>query len=155
MNPQGQNVHWILSPARLPVPPSGQRSVIRHIRTKKRNTLIPPPVSVLRAENGTRTRDPDLGKVVLYQLSYFRISSVVGAKIRIFSNQQEKIQKKPLPCPQVLFDLIQLIQGFHRGKVINIQAHEFIPDLLKHRIIELEETHLETFPVLRQGGNRL
>ena len=28
----------------------------------------------LRAENGTRTRDPDLGKVVLYQLSYFRVS---------------------------------------------------------------------------------
>ena len=26
-----------------------------------------------RAENETRTRDPDLGKVVLYQLSYFRI----------------------------------------------------------------------------------
>ena len=26
-----------------------------------------------RAENGTRTRDPNLGKVVLYQLSYFRI----------------------------------------------------------------------------------
>ncbi len=28
--------------------------------------------STLRAEDGTRTRDPDLGKVVLYQLSYFR-----------------------------------------------------------------------------------
>ena len=27
---------------------------------------------VLGAKNGTRTRDPDLGKVVLYQLSYFR-----------------------------------------------------------------------------------
>ncbi len=26
----------------------------------------------LRAENETRTRDPNLGKVVLYQLSYFR-----------------------------------------------------------------------------------
>ena len=25
------------------------------------------------AENGTRTRDPHLGKVVLYQLSYFRL----------------------------------------------------------------------------------
>jgi hypothetical protein len=25
-----------------------------------------------RAKDGTRTRDPDLGKVVLYQLSYFR-----------------------------------------------------------------------------------
>ncbi len=30
-------------------------------------------VSGLGAENETRTRDPDLGKVVLYQLSYFRI----------------------------------------------------------------------------------
>ena len=29
--------------------------------------------SVFGAENETRTRDPDLGKVVLYQLSYFRI----------------------------------------------------------------------------------
>ena len=29
--------------------------------------------SVERAKNGTRTRDPDLGKVVLYQLSYFRV----------------------------------------------------------------------------------
>jgi hypothetical protein len=27
----------------------------------------------LGAENETRTRDPDLGKVVLYQLSYFRV----------------------------------------------------------------------------------
>ncbi len=31
-------------------------------------------VLILRAENETRTRDPDLGKVVLYQLSYFRRS---------------------------------------------------------------------------------
>ena len=39
--------------------------------------LIPNEVEVVikkRAENGTRTRDPNLGKVVLYQLSYFRIS---------------------------------------------------------------------------------
>ena len=28
-----------------------------------------------RAKDGIRTRDPDLGKVVLYQLSYFRLSS--------------------------------------------------------------------------------
>ena len=27
---------------------------------------------IFRAENETRTRDPNLGKVVLYQLSYFR-----------------------------------------------------------------------------------
>ncbi len=31
----------------------------------------------LGAENETRTRDPNLGKVVLYQLSYFRIISNV------------------------------------------------------------------------------
>ena len=30
------------------------------------------------AENGTRTRDPNLGKVVLYQLSYFRMFSLNG-----------------------------------------------------------------------------
>ena len=30
---------------------------------------------IKRAENGTRTRDPNLGKVVLYQLSYFRIKN--------------------------------------------------------------------------------
>ena len=29
-------------------------------------------MKIKRAENGTRTRDPNLGKVVLYQLSYFR-----------------------------------------------------------------------------------
>ena len=45
------------------------------------------------AENGTRTRDPNLGKVVLYQLSYFRISNpfrsasllIAGAKVMLFS----------------------------------------------------------------------
>ena len=43
------------------------------------------------AENGTRTRDPNLGKVVLYQLSYFRNKnlnkgaslSIAGAKVHI------------------------------------------------------------------------
>ena len=28
----------------------------------------------VRAGNGTRTRDPNLGKVVLYQLSYSRVA---------------------------------------------------------------------------------
>ena len=40
-----------------------------------------------RAENETRTRDPNLGKVVLYQLSYFRgkaFSLKRGAKIALF-----------------------------------------------------------------------
>ena len=45
------------------------------------------------AENGTRTRDPNLGKVVLYQLSYFRLFFLLGraslsiadAKVLLFS----------------------------------------------------------------------
>ena len=35
-----------------------------------------------RAENGTRTRDPNLGKVVLYQLSYFRKQYIKCVKRR-------------------------------------------------------------------------
>ena len=47
----------------------------------------------LGAENETRTRDPNLGKVVLYQLSYFRNTnilnlhynlSIASAKVYIF-----------------------------------------------------------------------
>ena len=40
------------------------------------------------AENETRTRDPNLGKVMLYQLSYFRIFpewDCKGTKIFLFS----------------------------------------------------------------------
>ena len=54
-------------------------------------STIPPPghcffaqlFSFAGAENETRTRDPNLGKVMLYQLSYFRIFST-GAKIMSF-----------------------------------------------------------------------
>ena len=42
------------------------------------------PSFVLRAENETRTRDPDLGKVVLYQLSYFRIAVLGLQRYYIF-----------------------------------------------------------------------
>lgn len=34
--------------------------------------MTPQVVDFLRAENETRTRDPQLGKLMLYQLSYFR-----------------------------------------------------------------------------------
>ena len=55
--------HTHLKRARLPIPPPG------HI-----HQAIPDDSFLFnkRAENGTRTRDPNLGKVVLYQLSYFR-----------------------------------------------------------------------------------
>ena len=40
----------------------------------KQRTLCKEELSFFGAENETRTRDPNLGKVMLYQLSYFRLS---------------------------------------------------------------------------------
>src|SRR5882724_9959468 len=45
----------------------------------------PPRVGVLaRAGNGTRTRDPNLGKVVLYQLNYSRVAENLTASGLIY-----------------------------------------------------------------------
>ena len=60
LNPHSRNGQGILSPSCLPIPPFEQPK---------------------RAENETRTRDPNLGKVMLYQLSYFR---VYGCKCKEF-----------------------------------------------------------------------
>ena len=104
------NDHYPLKVARLPIPPSGQMLQGRLRRevslSEKRDSnprprpwqgrALPPELfshilKDLRAKNGTRTRDPDLGKVVLYQLSYFRnfalserLSLVCGYKISTF-----------------------------------------------------------------------
>ena len=68
----------------------------RHAHLKRTRLPIPPSGQKKRAENETRTRDPDLGKVVLYQLSYFRnfflnkklrssaLFSKAGAKVLLF-----------------------------------------------------------------------
>ena len=45
------------------------------------NSLIITRLS--RAENGTRTRDLNLGKVALYQLSYFRMACFVIANAKV------------------------------------------------------------------------
>ena len=64
--------HTHLKRARLPIPPPGQK--VSNISK--------------RAENETRTRVPNLGKAMLYQLSYFRICnrcfSIAVAKVGIF-----------------------------------------------------------------------
>ena len=41
-----------------------------------------PPHYTARAGNGTRTRDPNLGKVVLYQLSYSRMNTLSRSELR-------------------------------------------------------------------------
>ena len=58
---------------------------LAHIKKRPLRPLLFDPSDALRIEfgagNETRTRDPDLGKVVLYQLSYSRV--VMGAILAI------------------------------------------------------------------------
>ena len=65
----------ILSPACLPVPPPEQ--VMLYPEPGSNRRLLNNKSLLFRrdrrAKDEIRTRDPDLGKVVLYQLSYFRI----------------------------------------------------------------------------------
>ena len=70
------NCHYPLKVARLPIPPPLQ--VYCHQLSNQDKTWC--CFQKKWAENGTRTRDPNLGKVVLYQLSYFRsFSYYLGA----------------------------------------------------------------------------
>ena len=68
------NCHYPLKVARLPIPPSGHKcgNILEAFATKMRDFRSKKIRGNIRAKNGTRTRDPNLGKVVLYQLSYFR-----------------------------------------------------------------------------------
>jgi hypothetical protein len=60
-NPHSRDGHRILSPACLPFHHPG--ATLNKIGIEK---------LLLGAKDETRTRDPHLGKVMLYQLSYFR-----------------------------------------------------------------------------------
>ena len=58
-----------------------------------------------RAENEARTRDPNLGKVVLYQLSYFRISILEVKEMRLEltrPNGHYPLKVARLPIPPLL-----------------------------------------------------
>ena len=49
------------------------------------------------AENGTQTRDPQLGRLVLYQLSYFRIAIIACGYRWIRTTEGESQQIYSLP----------------------------------------------------------
>ena len=53
----------------------GNYSVLTRLLSQDARTNCTTPILSNRAGNGTRTRDPNLGKVVLYQLSYSRTST--------------------------------------------------------------------------------
>ena len=66
-NPHELLAHKILSLACLPVPPPRPLTSVSYLIKKHRYRCF------FRAKDGVRTRDLDLGKVALYQLSYFRV----------------------------------------------------------------------------------
>ena len=83
LNPHSRNGQGILSPSCLPIPP------FEHPRRE-------------RAENETRTRDPNLGKVMLYQLSYFRKYLLFVKEMRLELTRHNchhplKVARLPIP----------------------------------------------------------
>ena len=133
--------------------------VVKHTHLKRARLPIPPPGQVVkacayvlfrmsRAANETRTRDPDLGKVVLYQLSYCRIvpnfvrsiSLNAVAKVRLFfepANFFSTFFKKNI-CP--LFSTLLYIANpcdfynLHSHILSNSQIHH-----LNERVLLLDE----------------
>ncbi len=67
------NCHYPLKVARLPIPPSGHKcgNILEAFATKMRDFRSKKYEGILERKTGL---EPDLGKVVLYQLSYFRDS---------------------------------------------------------------------------------
>ncbi len=93
-----RNRHYPLKVACLPIPPPAHFGRVprtgleparsqNHSHLKRARLPIPPPGQSIRerAEDGTRTRDPNLGKVMLYQLSYFRDNGCKDRGIFLFS----------------------------------------------------------------------
>ncbi len=93
LNPHSRNGQGILSPSCLPIPP------FEHPFKE-------------RAENETRTRDPNLGKVMLYQLSYFRIF-LTGANVGSFIIRSKHLHRFLyfILFLRVLFRLFRLFQN--------------------------------------------
>ena len=107
-NRHGFKGQGILSPSCLPIPPlrhcfnehlqkipillgtlwSGKRDSNSRPRPWQGRALPTELFPQSGAENETRTRDPDLGKVVLYQLSYFRLSFLTRQKYNFFHSRK-------------------------------------------------------------------
>ena len=84
-----RNRHYPLKVACLPIPPPAQKKVPRTgLEPACLSTHAPETCASTNSATwafGTRTRDPNLGKVMLYQLSYFRDNGCKDTGIFLFS----------------------------------------------------------------------
>ena len=53
-----------------------------------------PAAPIARADDGTRTRDPHLGKVMLYQLSHIRSNSPFGVQVETYPPYMRRRKSK-------------------------------------------------------------
>jgi hypothetical protein len=60
-------------------------------------TAPPRDDTLMRAGNGTRTRDPNLGKVVLYQLSYSRVGRILASGPTVGNQNPARFPASRLP----------------------------------------------------------
>ena len=68
------------------VPRTGLEPACPQRHTHLKRTCLPfHHLGFIWAENGTRTRDPNLGKVVLYQLSYFRVVALFSKAMQRYN----------------------------------------------------------------------
>jgi hypothetical protein len=43
---------------------------------------------------------------------------------------------------EYLFDVVELVEGFHRSEVVDIEMKQFVAYLCEDRVVELEEVEL-------------
>ena len=87
---------------------------------------------IIRAENGTRTRDLNLGKVALYQLSYFRVYLPFNKVARPSDSRTPKpLFPGPLFSVMQMYDenlIFQILSGkiFHFVRLDSMGGNDFI-----------------------------
>gem|GEM_PF-623693 len=106
---QGPSVYWLLSQCRdlnpRPLPYQGSALPLSYIglfsggKTRNRTS----PNSYHRAGDETRTRDPQLGRLMLYQLSYSRLFPIVSNCFQLF------------PIVSNCFQLFPIVSAFVSG----------------------------------------
>ena len=128
--------HTHLKRARLPIPPPGHFSLSGSPKTPAKKN-----VSEYGAENGTRTRDPNLGKVVLYQLSYFRVfpSKVTG--IHQLNSKLSEVHFSKCECKgNDIFGTDKLLSCFF-SKNLHFLSNPFYFYSLRNRTHKGFQTH--------------
>ena len=76
------------------------RKKYEYTKKEERTSFCCLILSLKRAENEARTRDPNLGKVMLYQLSYFRNKLVKEMRLELTRHNCHyplKVARLPIP----------------------------------------------------------